>query len=148
MDAEQYCRKSLSLDGRIVGLHGVSWKKAREDREMLRRRAEKNTGKLRNCPICGRLYADLGRGLCPGCYSQQEGIKEEAVRYANEHPEATMEEISKATGVHSLMIHKMELEGKFGNASKRLEYACSRCGRPITAGKLCQACMESFHRDV
>ena len=115
-------------------MHGASRKSAREDMGMLRRRAGKNVGKLRNCPICGRLYADLGRGLCPGCYSQQESIKEEAIRYTDEHPEATMEEISKATGVHSLMLRKMELEGKFGNASKRLEYACSRCGRPITAG--------------
>ena len=27
--------------------------------------------KLRNCPICGKLFTDAGLGICPRCYDKR-----------------------------------------------------------------------------
>ena len=28
-------------------------------------------GKIKNCPNCGKLYAEIGRKMCPDCYDKE-----------------------------------------------------------------------------
>ena len=138
------------LSETFTGSHGersvpMSFKDERGGHGM---KAMKPKGKLKNCPICGRLFSDLGRGVCPSCFDQQEEKKNDAVRYAKEHPDATMEEISEVTGVHAFTLRRMVKEGRFVGTEAKLEYPCSKCGAPITEGKLCKACLSAFASEV
>ena len=67
---------------------------------------------LRNCPICGKLFVFMTRNMCPDCIKKEDEEFDLVREYINEHAEATIDEVSEATGIPPSKILKFLKEGR------------------------------------
>ena len=105
-------------------------------------------GKIKNCPVCGKLYSEIGRKMCPDCYEKQLDKETEVVNYVRDHKGAKIPEIIEATGAHESMIKRLIREGRFEQIGIKMTYPCEKCGEPIIMGKLCQNCQDKIKKDL
>ena len=103
---------------------------------------------IKNCPVCGRPYVEMGRKMCRECYEKEEKMELEVIHYVRDHPKATGEEVMEATGVPASVIRRMIREGRFVDENFKIDYPCARCGRSIITGKLCQDCLAKLHNRI
>lgn len=55
---------------------------------------------VRNCPICNRIFEDMGaRDVCANCYTENESDINKVKDYLYLHPNNSIVEVSEATGV-------------------------------------------------
>ena len=102
------------------------------------------TGKLKNCPYCGKVFVDYGEGCCPVCKEKQE-LERQAVRdYLTANPGADMMTISKGTGLSSKVLTRMSNEGFLATRKSAFAHPCRGCGKPIDEGLYCRACIATF----
>lgn len=95
---------------------------------------------LRNCPECGKLFAYVSRNLCPECIEKEEELFRRVESFLKEHGSATVQEISKATGVPESKVISFLRTGRLVASSNSPLLECERCGRPIATGRFCDAC--------
>ena len=105
-------------------------------------------GKLKNCPYCGKLYAEIGRKMCPDCLEKEREMEGDVVAYVREHPGAKVPEIVEETGAHENLIKRMIREGRFEQIGIKMSYPCEKCGAPIVTGKLCQKCQDEIKNEL
>lgn len=105
-------------------------------------------GKIKNCPMCGKLFNDTGHGCCMDCYEKILEKEREVVNYVRDHRGAKIPEICEATGAPSGMIKKMIREGRFEQIGVKMTYPCEKCGAPIISGKICQQCEEAARNEL
>ena len=77
---------------------------------------------LRNCPKCGRVFAYVGRGICPRCLEQEEEDFKLVRTYIRENPGATIIEVSEATEIDEQTILRFLKEGRL--VSRGLSAVC------------------------
>lgn len=106
------------------------------------------SGKVKNCPVCGKLFADYGTGMCMDCVDKQQEMEKKAVDYVREHPKAKIMEIVEETGVSEAIIKKLIREGRFEQVGVKVTYPCEKCGAPIMNGKICQQCSEKIRHEL
>lgn len=104
--------------------------------------------KLKNCQYCGRLYNEVGNGMCPNCVEKENKKIEEVVSYVRENPGAKIPEIVKETGAHETLIKRLIREGRFEQMGVKMTYPCEKCGAPIIAGKICQNCSDAIKQEL
>lgn len=106
--------------------------------------------RLGNCPRCGKLYVRDRQPMCRSCMEEREREYERCRDYLYEHPNSTMQELSKETGVKAEQIVQFILEGRLiiTKDNPNLFYKCERCGAPIRKGKLCMNCEKRFSDEV
>ena len=104
--------------------------------------------KIKNCPQCGRIYAETGNGLCRDCYDKLVKIEQEVLIYVREHPKCSAEEIIENTKATMAIIRRMVREGHFENSNIVVTYPCSRCGAPIFEGQYCMNCIEKMQKNI
>ena len=61
-------------------------------------------GKVKNCPHCGKLFADYGAHMCRDCEDKMREKEAEVVNYVRDHPKAKVLEITEATGCSEQLI--------------------------------------------
>ncbi|SDP28716.1 flagellar protein [Selenomonas ruminantium] len=105
-------------------------------------------GKIKNCPVCGKLFSDTGHGCCMDCYDKILEKEREVVNYVRDHRGAKIPEICEATGAPSGMVKKMIREGRFEQIGVKMTYPCEKCGAPIFSGKICQSCEEAARAEL
>ena len=105
-------------------------------------------GKIKNCPMCGKLFADTGHRVCMDCYEKILEKEAEVVNYVRDNPGSKIPEIVEATGATEGMIKKMIREGRFEQIGVKMSYPCEQCGNPIITGKICQSCQEELHKEL
>lgn len=105
-------------------------------------------GKIKNCPVCGKLFSDLGHGCCPDCYEKVLEKEREVVNYVRDHRGAKIPEICEATGAPTGMIKKLIREGRFEQIGVKMTYPCEKCGAPIISGKICKTCEEAARSEL
>lgn len=105
-------------------------------------------GKIKNCPMCGKLFSDTGHKVCMDCYDKILEKEREVVNYVRDHKGAKIPEICEATGAPSGMIKKMIREGRFEQIGVKMTYPCEKCGSPIISGKICQQCEEKARTEL
>ncbi len=105
-------------------------------------------GKIKNCPMCGKLFSDTGHKVCMDCYEKILEKEHEVVEYVRDHRGAKIPEICEATGAPSGMIKKMIREGRFEQIGVKMTYPCEKCGAPILTGKICQQCEEKARSEL
>ena len=105
-------------------------------------------GKIKNCPMCGKLFNDTGKKVCPECYQQILDKEHEVVEYVRDHKGAKIPEICEATGAPSGMIKKMIRDGRFEQIGVKMTYPCEKFGAPILSGKICQQCEEKARSEL
>lgn len=55
---------------------------------------------VRNCPICNRIFDDLGvREVCADCFAENENELRKVKDYLYIHPNSSIMEVSEATGI-------------------------------------------------
>lgn len=105
----------------------------------------KNRPVLKNCPICGKLYADAGSGACQKCYDAYRNYEEEIRNFVEANPNCTAGDIVKKTGAPLAIASKMIQSGQFA-MSGRIAYPCSRCGKLINTGVYCSSCQQAVQQ--
>jgi hypothetical protein len=54
----------------------------------------------RNCPLCGRIFEDMGiQEVCASCFAENESELKKVKDYVYLHPNNSIIEVSEATGV-------------------------------------------------
>ena len=105
--------------------------------------------KMKNCPMCGKVFlATPGRRVCIDCREAEMQREREIVAFVREHPNSTIAEIIEATGASEKMIKRMIEEGRFVEFSQNIHYPCKRCGKLIVAGKYCKSCYEGMQKAI
>ena len=101
------------------------------------------TGKMKNCPVCGKLFvATPNMRVCRDCIEKEQEQEIEVVNYVR-YPE-----IVEATGVSEALIKRLIREGRFEQVGVKLCYPCEKCGAPIVVGKLCGSCSEELQKEL
>lgn len=55
---------------------------------------------VRNCPVCGRIFEDMGvREACSGCFAEYEKEITKVKDYLYQNPNKSIVEVSAATGI-------------------------------------------------
>ena len=95
---------------------------------------------LRNCSICGRLFAyQQGRTICSRCLDQEEEQYAIVRKYVRDHPGATVFEVAEETGVEEEIILQFLRDGRLQSRGFAEVLECQRCGKIISSGKYCSA---------
>ena len=102
-------------------------------------------GKMKNCPICGKIFLASGMmRVCRDCQAIEQEMEAKVIEYVRDNPNCTIPEIVRETGASDRLIRRMIQEGRFEQTGVSITYPCEKCGAPITAGKLCQSCTDSL----
>lgn len=104
--------------------------------------------KLRNCPSCGKLFADTGLGICPDCCEKARREEKIVIEYVREHPNTTVMEICKETGAPVKLVTEMVRHGQFAASGGQIFYPCRHCGKPISHGIYCPQCITLLHKAI
>ncbi|OWZ84857.1 TIGR03826 family flagellar region protein [Natranaerobius trueperi] len=100
---------------------------------------------LKNCKSCGKLFLKVSRNICPDCFQEEEDCFLKVKNYLDEHPNATVLEVSTETEVTQKQIKKFIEEGRLITTQfTRLSIECERCGVEISQGKYCESCQEEL----
>lgn len=106
-------------------------------------------GKVKNCPMCGKLFAPFnGAKVCRDCQDKLYEKEREVVNYVRDNPGSKIPDIIEATGAPEPMIKKLIREGRFEQVGVKMTYPCEKCGAPIITGKVCSNCMESMRSEM
>lgn len=101
---------------------------------------------LANCPICNRLFNRNLNEPCPACREADEVTFAALFAYLGQHPDATLEKVSGATGVEPEVIRRLVRSGRlvgFDPLAMSV-LACQRCQSPISAGRYCPNCQRDL----
>jgi flagellar operon protein (TIGR03826 family) len=100
---------------------------------------------LRNCSICGRLFAyQQGRTICSRCMDQEEEQYAIVRKYVRDHPGATVFEVAEETGVEEEIILQFLRDGRLQSRGFAEVLECQRCGKIISSGKYCSQCLQDL----
>ncbi|MBE3589540.1 MAG: MerR family transcriptional regulator [Firmicutes bacterium] len=97
---------------------------------------------LRNCRQCGALFASSGSDVCPECLAREEEVFRSVRAYVVDHPDASVEEVAEAVAVEPAVILRFLKQGRL--IGVRAELTCESCGRPISEGRFCSACVAAL----
>lgn len=103
---------------------------------------------LKNCPICGRVFAYQGRDICNKCLEKEDGDYAIVRRYVRDHPGASVAEVAEATEIDEDKILQFLRDGRL--ITKGLAYTtmCARCGKTIPSGKYCETCLKQLGAEI
>lgn len=101
---------------------------------------------LINCKRCGKLIPKVGIGLCTDCVRAEQDEYRKVRDYVHKHPEATVMEVSRETGVSVARIYELVRQGKLVAHSPESDLAveCVLCGRRIVTGQVCETCRKEI----
>lgn len=101
---------------------------------------------LRNCSICGRLFAyqQGGRTVCSRCREQEEEQYMVVRKYVRDHPGASVFEVAEETGIEEELILQFLREGRLQSKGFVEVLQCQRCGARIDSGKYCAQCLREL----
>jgi flagellar operon protein (TIGR03826 family) len=107
---------------------------------------------LLNCPKCGKLFVqNAGQELCRECFLEEEEAFQKVNNFLRDRKNrmATMMDIIENTGVSQDLIIKFIRKGRIQVIHfPNLAYPCSRCGKLIRKGNLCEDCINELRNDL
>lgn len=103
---------------------------------------------LRNCSKCGRVFAYKGVDVCIRCLDGEEDQFKLVKEYLYDHPGATVNELSEATGVSERQILRYLRENRIEiREENNTLLDCQRCGKSIRSGRFCDSCIIAMQRE-
>ena len=99
---------------------------------------------LKNCPICGRVYAYQGRNMCNKCLEKEDDDYAIVRRYVRDNPGASVAEVAEATEIDEEKILQFLRDGRLVTKGMRYTTMCERCGKTISSGKFCDSCLKQL----
>lgn len=100
--------------------------------------------KYKTCIYCGRIFQSSGPDICPECLRKLEEQFKLIKEYLYQNPRASVEEVSKETGIDEKLILHFLREGRLEMVSADGSLLCEKCGAPITSGRLCKKCSDTL----
>ncbi len=102
-----------------------------------------------NCPRCGKLFSKMSEPICEECLKEEEDLFQKVRIYIDEHPNCTVNEVTKETGASVKKIMKYLREGRL-EISKGMSgtLRCEKCNKPITRGHYCDTCVIQLNQEV
>ena len=103
-----------------------------------------------NCRSCGRLFNVIDREkLCPECQKKIDERFKDVKEYLHEHPDASVEELSKELKISvKQIIHWIREERLVLSNPTSTEITCESCGKPICSGRFCKKCKTRIATDL
>ncbi|MDY0393241.1 TIGR03826 family flagellar region protein [Virgibacillus halophilus] len=106
---------------------------------------------LANCTRCNKVFAKQFRDICQDCYKQEEKDFQTVYTYLKtcRNREATLQEVVEHTNVDEETVIKFIKEKRLRTSQfPKLAYPCSRCGRDILSGRICETCQDEMNLDL
>lgn len=107
---------------------------------------------LSNCPKCNAIFVkNQFKDICDACYKEEERLYETVYKFIRkrENRTATMQQVIDATGVEEELILKFIKTGRLKLTQfPNLGYPCTKCGKTIREGKLCESCTGQLRKDL
>lgn len=101
---------------------------------------------LRNCKECKKLFVSVsGRTICRDCHEKREKSYDRIIKYLNNNPNASIEDVCKATKVTKDSVIELVKNRKI---SLSVEYECEICEKKIKVGKICPECKEKVTTEL
>lgn len=94
---------------------------------------------LKNCANCNGLFVSAAGDLCPACLDADERAVVTVEKFLRTAPNASMEEVSRGTGVDSAILMRLVRSRKLKLANED-HLVCEACGIGIRSGRLCMPC--------
>jgi len=95
-----------------------------------------------NCPRCGRVFVRIREAVCEACVKQEEDNFEKVREFVKEHPHKTIKEVAEECEVPMKRILGYIRDGRLeASGGMHGEITCSKCGKPIFAGRMCETCI-------
>ena len=102
-----------------------------------------------NCPRCGKVFMSRIDTVCPSCVKELDQKYEDVRAYVKEHPHRTIREVSEVCNVSVKTILRFIREGKLeASTGMHGEVTCSKCGVPISSGRMCKKCVGETEKQV
>ena len=87
--------------------------------------------------------------LCPECQKKLDERFEETKEYLNEHPDASMEELSRDLKISVKQIIRWIREERLVLSNPMsADITCESCGKPICSGRYCEKCKKRIASDL
>ncbi|MCL2202316.1 MAG: flagellar protein [Defluviitaleaceae bacterium] len=97
-----------------------------------------------NCPRCGRMFSKDQHPICKECMKAEEEKFEEVRLFVKDNPHCSAQEVSEACEISVKRLMHYVREGKLEISQGMAELiTCSKCGRPIKSGRMCERCVKS-----
>lgn len=97
---------------------------------------------VRNCKNCGRMFNYMGGApLCSICQKKLENKFQDVKKFLDEHPNATVAEVSEEMDVSTKQIKQWIREERLTISCAGADgIVCEKCGAPICSGRFCNKC--------
>ncbi|MGI5911529.1 MAG: hypothetical protein ACOX6E_02970 [Syntrophomonadaceae bacterium] len=103
---------------------------------------------LKNCSICGRLFAYQGRDVCSKCLEKEDSDYTIVRNYVRDHPGVSVVQVAEHTKIEEEKILKFLREGRLINRNMGEVISCARCGKNIYSGKYCPECLQQLDKQI
>lgn len=105
--------------------------------------------KLKNCVVCGKVFASVwGSNTCERCRAKIAEKEKEVIEYVMEHPNETIPIVAEECEVSVQFVRKMIESGRLTIKGEDMSYPCKSCGKPIVAGQYCADCLASVQMQI
>lgn len=105
---------------------------------------------IRNCLRCKKLFMyTVGPKICENCKKLEEEEFERVRQFVKEFPGATIQEVSRETGVSRQLIYRFLKEGRLEVAEDSpIALLCENCGTRIRSGRFCVNCSKKLANEL
>lgn len=101
---------------------------------------------VKKCRECKTLFHSTGKDICPECMKKLDDIFMTIRDYLDEHPNAKIPEVAEALEISEKIILDFIKQGRI--TLKDPVLVCSKCGRPIHTGMMCDECTKSITSQI
>lgn len=102
-----------------------------------------------NCPECGGLTRGPAGQLCSKCLDAMDADLRIVRDYLDDHPGATLEDVSRGTGLRVDRITTLIKQGYvIASDTTALGPECQSCGAPTQGGRFCPACIARLEGEI
>jgi len=103
---------------------------------------------MANCKRCKKLFPRVNEPICEACKKAEEELFLNVKEFLRENSKSTVMEISQATGASHKRITDWLREGRLELSAEASELNCRGCGKRITSGNYCDACLIQVNQDI
>jgi NMD protein affecting ribosome stability and mRNA decay len=95
-----------------------------------------------NCPRCGKVFVKITDPICKDCVKAEEEIFDKVRDYIKENPDKNIKEVAEICEVTVKRILTYIRDGRIdASGGMRGDITCSKCGKPIITGRMCEKCI-------
>lgn len=102
-----------------------------------------------NCLKCKKIFNKINVPICPDCIKKEEELFDEVRLLIKDNPLIDIDKVIEDTGVTKRKLIKWIKEDKLVLELHGADaLSCSKCGKPLTHGKICKKCANRMQETV